>query len=72
MISQCFSKCCNIVEQNLQVVFSFYNSSELPEIIFKFCNNKHSFMTLIRDYFVKNAFYSIKEFLSAVHNDVDT
>ena len=58
--------------QNLQVIFSFCISSELPQNILKFCNNKHTFTTLLRDYLVKNGFYPIEEFLSAVHNDVDT
>jgi len=31
----------------------------------------HTFKTLLRDYLVKNAFYSIEEFLSIGHNDVD-
>jgi len=37
----------------------------------KICNNIHPFKTLLTDYFLKKAFYSIKEFLSAGHNDVD-
>jgi len=46
--------------------------NELPQNIFKYCNNIHTFKTLLRDYLVKNAFYSIEEFLSAGHNNVDT
>ena len=42
---------------------------QLPQNIFKFCYNVHTFKTLLRDYFVENAFYSIEEFLSAGHND---
>ena len=30
-----------------------------------------TFNALLRDYIVKNAFYSIEEFLSADHNNVD-
>ena len=45
--------------------------NQLPQNIFKYCNNIHTFKTLLRDYLVKNAFYSIEEFLSAGHNDVD-
>ena len=45
--------------------------NQLPQNIFKFCNNIHTFKTLLRDYLVKNAFYSIEEFLSAAHNDAD-
>jgi hypothetical protein len=44
---------------------------QLPQNIFKYCNNIHTFMTLLRDYPVKNAFYSTEEFQSAGHNDVD-
>jgi hypothetical protein len=44
--------------------------SQLPQDILKLCNNLHIFKTL-RDYLVKNAFYSNGEFLSAGHNDVD-
>jgi hypothetical protein len=43
----------------------------LPQNIFKYYYNTHIFKTLLRDYPVKNAFYSIEEFLSAGHN-VDT
>ena len=46
--------------------------NQLPQNIFKYCNNVHAFKTLLRDYLVKNAFYSIEEFLSAGHNNVDT
>ena len=53
-----------------------YNSSikvfnQLPQNIFKFCNYIHTFKTLLRGYLVKNAFYSIDEFLSAAYNDAD-
>ena len=41
--------------------------SQLPQKIFKFHNNIHTF----KDYLVKNAFYFNKEFLSTGHNDVD-
>jgi len=40
--------------------------------MFRYCNNIQTLKTLLRDYFVKNAFYSIEEFLSAGHNNVDT
>ena len=46
--------------------------NQLPQNIFKYCNNIHTFETLLRDYLVKNAFYSIEEFLSARRNSVDT
>jgi hypothetical protein len=46
--------------------------NQLPQNIFKYCNNIRTFKTLLRDYLVKNAFYSIEEFLSAGHNNVDT
>ena len=45
--------------------------SELPQNIFKYCNNIHTFKTLLRDCLANNAFYSIEEFLSAGDNDVD-
>ena len=44
---------------------------QLPQNIFKFCNNIHTFKTLLGDCLVKNTFYSIEEFLSAGRNDVD-
>jgi hypothetical protein len=44
--------------------------NQLPQNIFKYCNNIHTFKTLLRDYLVKNAFYSIEEFLPAGHSDV--
>jgi hypothetical protein len=44
---------------------------QLPQNIFKYCNNIHTFKTLLRDYCAKNTFYSVEEFLSAGHNDVD-
>jgi len=46
--------------------------NQLPQNIFKYCKNIHTFKTFLRDYHVKNAFYSIEEFLSAGHNNVDT
>ena len=46
--------------------------NQLPQNIFKYCNNIHTFKILLRDYLVKNAFYSIEEFLSADRNSVDT
>ena len=46
--------------------------NQLPQNILIFCNKIHTFKTLLTDYFVKNAFYSIEEFLSAGHNNVDT
>jgi len=46
--------------------------NQLPQNIFKYCNNIHTFKILLRDYLVKNAFYSTEEFLSADHNSVDT
>jgi hypothetical protein len=45
--------------------------NQLPQNILKFCNNIHNFKTLLRDYLVKNTYYSIEEFLSAGHNDID-
>jgi len=45
--------------------------NQLPQNLFKFCNNIHTLKTLLGDCFVKNAFCSIEEFLSAAHNDVD-
>ena len=33
--------------------------NQLPQNIFKFHNNLHTFKTLLRDYHVNNAFYSI-------------
>jgi len=44
----------------------------LPQNIFKYYNNIHTFKTLLRDYLVENAFYSIEEFPSDGHNNVDT
>ena len=45
--------------------------SQLPQNIFRYYNNIHTFKTLLRDYLANNAFYSIEDFLSAGHNDVD-
>jgi hypothetical protein len=45
--------------------------NQLPQNIFKYCNNIYTFKTLLGDYLVKNAFYSTEEFLSAGHNDID-
>jgi hypothetical protein len=42
--------------------------NQLPQNIFKYCNNIHTLKTLLRDHVVKNAFYSIEEFLSTGHN----
>ena len=44
--------------------------NKLPQNIFEFCIDILTFKTLLRDNLVKNAFYSIEEFLSAGHNDV--
>jgi hypothetical protein len=46
--------------------------NQLPQNIFKYCNKIHPFKILLRDYLVKNAFYSIEELLSTCHNNVDT
>jgi len=46
--------------------------NQLPQNVFKYCNNIHNFKTLLRGYLVKNAFYSIEEFLSVGHNNVAT
>jgi len=55
------------------VCYSFVKIfNQLPQNIFKYCSNIHTFKTLLRDYLVKNVFYSIEEFLSAGHNNVDT
>ena len=32
--------------------------NQLPQNVFKYCNNMHNFNTLLRDYLVKNAFNS--------------
>ena len=34
--------------------------NQLPQNLFKFCNNIHTFKSLLRDYLVKNVFYSIE------------
>jgi len=44
---------------------------QLTQNIFKFHYNKHTRKTFLRDYLVKNAFYSSNEFLSAGHSDPD-
>jgi len=44
--------------------------NKLPQNILQFCKNIHTFKALLTDYLVKNAFYSIEEFLSAGHDDV--
>ena len=53
--------------------YVYYSSvkifNQLPQNIFKFCNNIQTSKTLLRDYFAENASYSIEEFLSAGHND---
>ena len=46
--------------------------NQLPQNIFKYCNKIHTFKTLLKDYLVTKAFYSIEEFLSACHNNVYT
>jgi hypothetical protein len=38
--------------------------NHLPQNISKLHNNVHIFKTMLKDYLVKNAFYSIHEFLS--------
>ena len=45
--------------------------NQLPQNIFKCCNNIQTLKTSLRDHVVKNAFHSIEEFLSAGHNDGD-
>jgi len=40
--------------------------NQYPQNIFKFCNSIHNMKTMLRDYLVKNAFYSIEEFLLLV------
>jgi len=45
--------------------------NQLPQNTLKFYNKIHIFKTLLRDYLVENVFYSIEEFLSAGHNNVD-
>jgi len=45
--------------------------NRLPQNIFKFCNNVNAFKNFLRDCLVKNAFYSIEEFFSPGHNDVE-
>jgi len=46
--------------------------NKVPQNIFKYCNYIHIFKSLLRDYLVKNFFYSMEEFLSTDHNIVDT
>jgi hypothetical protein len=54
------------------VCYSFVKIfNQLPQNIFKFHNHTHTFKTLLRDYLVKNAFYSTDKFVSAGHNLVD-
>jgi hypothetical protein len=45
--------------------------NKLPQYIFKYCKNTHTFKALLRDFLIKNALYSIEEFLSVGHNNVD-
>jgi hypothetical protein len=45
-------------------------SDQLTQNIFKFHYNKHIHKTLLREYLVKKAFYSIEQFLSVGHSDV--
>jgi hypothetical protein len=59
----------HLIPQHYSSVKTF---NKLPQNIFKYCNDIHNFKTLLRDYLVKNAFYSIEEFLSAGHNNVAT
>jgi len=42
--------------------------NQLPRNIIKFHNSIHIFKTLLRNYLVKNAFYSIEEFLCTDHD----
>jgi hypothetical protein len=61
----------------LSYIIPQHNSSvkifnQLPQNVFKYCNNIRNFETLLRDYLVENAFYSTEEFLSAGHNNVAT
>ena len=42
--------------------------NQLTQNIIKFHNNIHIFETLLRNYLVKNAFYSIEEFFSTDHD----
>jgi len=44
--------------------------NQLPQNIIKFHNNLHTFKTLLREYLINNALYSIEKFHSAGHNDV--
>jgi hypothetical protein len=59
----------HIIPQHYSSVKIF---NQLPQNVFKYCNNIHNFKTLLRDYLVKNAIYSTEEFLSAGHNNVAT
>jgi hypothetical protein len=45
---------------------------QLTQNALKFHYIKHTHKTLLRDYLVKNAFFSIEEFISFGHSDVDT
>lgn len=55
--------------------FFYYSSvkifNQVPQNPFKYCNNIHTFKVLLRDYIVKNVFYSIEGFLSAGYNNVN-
>ena len=42
--------------------------NQLPQNIIKFHNNIHIFEILLRNYLVKNTFYSTEEFLSTDHD----
>ena len=44
---------------------------QVPQNILKLCYHMHIFKILLRDYLFKKAFYFMREFLSAGHNDVD-
>jgi hypothetical protein len=46
--------------------------NRIPQNIFKYFNNIHTFKILLKDYRVKNAFYSIEKFLFVCHNNADT
>jgi len=53
----------------------YYSSIKIfnqqPQNIIKYCNKILTFKTLLRDYLVKNAFYSTEKILSAGRNNVD-
>jgi hypothetical protein len=45
--------------------------NQLPQYVVKYYTKIHNFKNFLRDYLVQNYFYSIEEFLSAGHNNVD-